>query len=114
MITGTPLWNVHGAKVAELPRSAAVTVDVFQLKERSGKMYYYQWAVVPFEASYPMKGVKPNPAGIATIFFEGWSDELVPGSEGPLNNLQWETRVLEGNLHKLHSILQVPKRTSGK
>jgi hypothetical protein len=104
------LWKTAGVYLEELSRKPAVTVDVFQVKERSGKVYYYQWAVTPFEATYSATKGKRKPKGLEMVFFEAWNDEIVPGGEGPVTNLQWEGRVLEGNLDKLHSIIRVPKQ----
>jgi hypothetical protein len=39
---------------------------------------------------------------------------MVQGSQGPLNNLEWETRVLEGKLSNLHSIMPVPAESEAK
>ncbi|MBI5568370.1 MAG: DUF3160 domain-containing protein [Desulfomonile tiedjei] len=114
LVVGTAEWQAHGAVATELARKPAVTVDVFQVKERSGKVNYYQWAVAPFEATYALEGSKGSCRGMTTIFFEGWSDEIIPGSEGPLNNLQWEGRLLEGDLGKLHSIIKLPRETGAK
>ncbi len=108
------LWQSHGSLVSELVRKPTVTVDVFQVKERGGKVSYYQWAIAPFQAAYTLQGAPRNTAGLTMVFFEGWSDEMVQGSQGPLNNLEWETRVLEGNLGQLHSIVPVPKESEAK
>jgi len=114
LVVGSAEWQAHGAVITELARKPAVTVDVFQLKERSGKINYYQWAVAPFAATYALGGSKGSCTGMTAIFFEGWSDEIVPGSDGPLNNLQWEGRLLEGDLGTLHSIVKLPKETGAK
>jgi hypothetical protein len=74
---------------------------------------YTAWAVAPYEASYPLKGSVVQPK-VAVVFFQGWSDQMVPDAEGPLNTLQWEGCVLEGNLSWLGSILTVPKEKGGK
>ncbi len=102
------LWKRYGDLLGTLARKAVVTVDVFQVRERSGKMFYYQWAGAPYEAIFPVSGYKSGAHGMETVFFEGWADEIVPGHDGPLNNLLWEGRVLEGDLGKIHSILQLP------
>ncbi len=101
-------WKEHGVHLAELSRKPAVTVDVFQLKDRSGNTYYFQWAIAPFEMlrSIGKKGAKAK--GMEMVFFEAWNDEIVPGSQGPINNLQWEGRTLEGNLNNLHPLIRVP------
>jgi len=104
------LWKTAGVYLEELSRKPAVTVDVFQVKERSGKVYYYQWAVTPFEATYDAAKGKGKPKGIEMVFFEAWNDEIVPGAEGPVTNLQWEGRVLEGSLDNLYSIIRAPKQ----
>ncbi len=107
-ITGD-FWKEHGAYLAELARKPSVTVDVFQLKERSGKVYYFQWAIAPFEMLRIVGKKGPKAKGMEMIFFQAWNDEIVPGSQGPLNNLQWEGRTLEGNLGELHPLIEVPK-----
>lgn len=106
-ITGD-FWKEHGVYLAELARKPSVTVDVFQLKERSGKIYYFQWAIAPFEMLRFVGKKGPKAKGMEMIFFEAWNDEIVPESEGPVNNLQWEGRTLEGNLGKLHPLIPVP------
>ena len=108
-ITGD-IWKEHGAYLAELARKPSVTVDVFQLKERSGKVYYFQWAIAPFEMPRFVGKKGPKAKGMEMIFFEAWNDEIVQGSEGPVNNLHWEGRTLEGNLGKLHPLIPVPNR----
>ncbi len=102
------LWTDFGDRLGTLTRRPVATVDVFQVRERSGKMFYYQWAIAPYEAVFAPPGPKSGAKGMETVFFEGWADEIVPGHDGPLNNLLWEQRVLEGDLGKIHSILSVP------
>jgi hypothetical protein len=102
------LWKLHASVAEELPRKQLVTVDVFQLKEAGGRTSHYQWAIAPFEAQFTVKNAPERPKGLVSVFFEGWSDELVPGSDGPLDNLQWEGRVLEGNLDGLSTVVRIP------
>ncbi len=104
-----PLLKTRLSQVTELARKPAVVVDVFQDKDPSGKMFYYEWAIAPYEADYHKGKTVAGAKGMEMVFFEGWSDEIVPGKEGPLNNLIWESRILEGNLQKIHSIIPVPK-----
>jgi hypothetical protein len=111
---GSREWQSHGSLVSELRRKPAVTVDVFQVKERGGKVSYYQWAIAPFQAAYAVESAPRKTPGLTMVFFEGWSDEMVQGSQGPLNNLEWETRVLEGNLGDLHSIVPLPKESAAR
>jgi hypothetical protein len=106
--TGSPLWKEYGIHLAELARKPSVTVDVFQVKERSGNVYYFQWAIAPYEMAPPLRKKGPKPTGMEMVFFEAWNDEIAPGAQGPINNLQWEGRVLEGNLGKLHPLIPVP------
>ena len=104
----TLLSQPFGDLVAKLTRKPLATVDVFQVKERSGKIYYYQWAVAPFEAVFTVPRMKAPPKGLEMVFFEGWADDIVTDHEGPLNNLVWEGRVQEGDLKKLKTILTLP------
>jgi hypothetical protein len=108
LITGSPLWLKHGKLVEQLPRRVAVTVDVFHLKDRSGNFHYYQWAIGPFDAAYRLKGFRKPVNGMETVFFEGWSDGLVPGSSGPLDNAEWEKRFAEGKLDSLRTMIPLP------
>ncbi len=110
LTTNDAFWKTHGAYLLELARKPAVTVDVFQVKERSGKVYYYQWAIAPFQTSYTIRKQKFKPKGIEMVFFEAWNDQIASGREGPVNNVEWEGRILEGHLDKLHPIIRVPKR----
>jgi len=109
LVTRGPLWRAHGPGLMELARKPAVTVDVFQVKDRNGKVNYYQWAIAPFEAAYPLGRTTRKTQGMEMVFFEAWADEMVTGHEGPLNNILWEGRILEGNLGVLPSIVKVPK-----
>jgi len=84
-------------------------VDVFHVKDRNGKLNYYQWAIAPFEATYPLSRPRVKANGVEMVFFEDWADEIVANHEGPLNNLLWEGRILEGKLSGLPSILKVPE-----
>jgi len=104
------LWNEYGPVVWELERKPAVIVDVFQFKERSGPVHYYQWAIAPFEALYGKDESATAPKGLEMVFFEAWNDEIIPGHEGPVNNLQWQGRILDGGLDRLHSLVAVPKQ----
>ncbi len=108
LVTGSDLWKSHGPVVTHLQRPVAVTVDVFRVKDPSGKVFYYQWAIAPFVAAYSVEGVQGKVNGLTAIFFETWGDIIMPGSDGPLNNLAWRKRILEGSLDKLPSIVPLP------
>jgi hypothetical protein len=114
LVTDSSLWRAHGKYVTELARKPAVTVDVFQVRDRSGEFSFYQWAVAAFEALYALGSSNPKAKGMEMVFFEAWSDELVPGSQGPLTNLQWESRIHENNFRKLRSIVPLPNGREGK
>ena len=106
LVTGSPEWAKFGDIVRTLARRPAVIVDVFQVKERSGKRYFLQWGIVPFEAEYHITGDTQKPRGLVTIFFQAWNDQLLEGSRAPLTNLQWQGRLLEGKLEGLPSIVR--------
>ncbi|MEW6347756.1 MAG: DUF3160 domain-containing protein [Thermodesulfobacteriota bacterium] len=108
VIPATDLWKRYGDLLGTLTRKPVVTVDVFQVRERSGKMFYYQWAIAPYAAKFAAPGSKAGVQGMETVFFEGWADAIIPGHDGPLNNLLWEGRVLEGGLGKIRSVLPLP------
>ncbi len=104
LITGGRSWKRYGAFVTCLARHPAVAVDVFHLKDRSGAMSYYQWGIAPFicTGAHRTKGME-------MVFFEGWSDEIIPQHEGPLTNQQWQDRINQGNLHLLNSLMTIPR-----
>jgi hypothetical protein len=104
LVTGSREWNKYGPFVVSLVRPAAVTVDVFLLKDRTGAMSYYQWALASFE-----REASGGARGLEMVFFEGWSDEIVPQHQGPLTNQQWINRIKEGKLHVLKSPLNIPR-----
>ncbi len=101
-------WETVYPAVNKLPRDPAITVDVFHLVGRSGIRHYYQWAVAPFGARFNPASASGGPIGMELVFFEAWSDEIVPGSEGPLNNLQWRGRILDGRLGDLPTLVDLP------
>jgi hypothetical protein len=110
LVTGTALWKAHGRWVIVLARKPAVTVDVFQLKDRTGKLHFYQWAVAPFESVHGDGPSRPPEKGLDMVFFEGWGDTIVPGADGPLDNEQWESRVRKGGLNQLKALVSVPRQ----
>lgn len=106
LVTGSPEWKEYGGIVRTLARRPAVIIDVFQVKERGGNMYFLQWGIAPFEAEYAIAGVTEKPRGMVTIFFEAWNDQILKGSKAPLTNLHWQSRLLEGKLEELPSIVR--------
>lgn len=109
LITGTRKWQMCSPFLMQLARIPAVTVDVFRLKDRSGNLYYYQWAVAPFEVIHRPRKSRNGAAGLEMVFFEAWADDIVKNApQGPLTNVLWQKRVTEGKLDNLPSILNVP------
>lgn len=109
LVTGSAQWQSHGDTVLKLARRPTVIVDIFQVKERSGAMYFLQWGIAPFEEEFSIAGEEDKPRGLAMIFFEAWNDQILPESKAPLTNLQWQGRILEGKLEQLPSIVRWSK-----
>jgi hypothetical protein len=106
LVTGSPQWQEYGDIVRTLARRPAVIIDVFQVKERSGEMHFWEWGIAPFEAEYAVADASEKPRGMVTIFFEAWNDQILKGTKGPLTNVQWQGRILEGKLEVLPSIVR--------
>lgn len=109
LVTGSSQWQVNSRVIAELSRTPTVTVDIFRVKDQTGKTFFYQWAIAPFEMGYGSETPK-GPAGMEMVFFEAWADEIEPNVDGPLTNLEWQRKVSAGGLKTPPSIIRMPDK----
>lgn len=91
----------------QLALDPTVVVDVFYYAVRNDKAFL-QWAIGPFKVAYELPN-KTKVTGMELVFFEGWHDQLVPGSKKPVTNEQWRQLFTKGQYKVMQSYIALKK-----
>ncbi len=84
-----------------------VIVDAFFYSVRRDRAFL-QWAIGPFKAAYDLPN-KSKAFGMELVFFEGWHDKLIPGSDKPITSEEWRELFADGQYKLLHTYAPLNK-----